>query len=58
MSNCIQHNVKDEIAYLFLWNGATAAATTGVVIEVWRRISDFIPHITRHLVTFPRWDLS
>ena len=49
--NHIHYKMWDEINYPFLnFNGAT--------VEVWEWISNFIPHITGHLITYPCWDLS
>ena len=49
ISNHTHHNVWDEITYPFLnFNGAT--------VEVWELISNFIPHFTEHMVTYPCWD--
>ena len=28
----------------------------GATVEVWEWISNFIPHFTRHLITYPCWD--
>ena len=28
----------------------------GCTVEVWERISNFIPHFTGHVITYPRWD--
>ena len=47
ISNHIHYNVRDEITYLspnFI--GGT---------EVWERISNFIPHSTGHVITYPCW---
>ena len=49
--NHIHYKMWDEINYPFLnFNGAT--------VEVWEWISNFIPHITGHVITYPCWDLS
>ena len=41
----------DEITYPFPnFNGGT--------VEVWEGISNFVPHLTRHVVTYPCWDKS
>ena len=41
----------DEIIYPFPnFNGAT--------IEIWEWISNFIPHITEHVITYSYWDQS
>ena len=46
-SNYIHHKLWNDIASLFPnFNGAT--------VEVW--ISNFIPHITRHVITYPCWE--
>ena len=51
ISNYIHYNVWDEIIYPFPnFNGAAN--------EVWKPISDFIPHFTDHVITYPCWDLS
>ena len=45
------YKVCDEITYQFSnFNGATA--------EVWELISNFIPHITGNVITYPFWDQS
>ena len=47
----MHYNVWDEITYpLPNFNIST--------IEVWGRISNFIPHFTGHMITYPCWDLS
>ena len=49
ISNYTHYNVWDEITYPFLnFNGAT--------VEVWEWISNFIPHFTGHVITYPCWD--
>ena len=51
ISNYTHYNVWDEITYLFLnFNGAT--------VEVYEWISNFIPHFTEHVITYPCWDQS
>ena len=41
----------DEISFLFpIFDGCT--------VEIWERVSSFIPHITEHVATYPRWDLN
>ena len=41
--------IWDEITYPFLnFNGAT--------VEVKEWISNFIPHLTGHVITYPCWD--
>ena len=48
-SNCIHYDVRDEITYPFPnFNGAT--------VEVWEWMSNFILHLTEHVITYPRWD--
>ena len=43
------YEVLDEITYLFLnFNGAA--------IEVWKWISNFNPHFTGDVITYPYWD--
>ena len=32
--------------------------STGATIEVWEWISNFIPHSTEHMITYPSWYLS
>ena len=45
----IHYNVWDEIAYAFPnFNGYT--------VEVWEWISNFLPHLTGHVITYPRWE--
>ena len=49
ISNYTHYNVWDEITYPFLnFNGAT--------VEVYEWISNFIPHFTMHVITYPCWD--
>ena len=49
ISDRIHYKMWDEIAYPFLiFNGAT--------VEVWELISNFIPHFTVHVITYPCWD--
>ena len=51
ISNYIHYNVWDEIIYPFLnFNGAT--------VEVYEWISNFIPHITGHVLTYSCRDSS
>ena len=51
ISNHIRYSVWDEITYQ-LPNFISAT------VEVWEWISNFIPHLTMHVITFPCWDLS
>ena len=46
-SNYIHYKVWDEITYSF-FNGAT--------VSVWEWISNFIQHLTGHVITYPCWD--
>ena len=49
ISNCIHYKAWDEITYPFPnFNSAT--------VEVWEWISNFIPHFTGHVITYPCWD--
>ena len=49
ISNYIHYKVWDEIIYPFLnFNGAT--------VDVWEWISNFIPHFTGYVITYPCWD--
>ena len=49
ISNYIHYYVWDEITYPFPnFNGCT--------VEVWERISNFIPHFTGHVITYPCCD--
>ena len=51
ISNCICYNAWDEITSPFQnFNGAT--------VEVWEWISNFIPHCTGHVLTYPCLDYS
>ena len=50
ISNHIHYNEWDEITYPFP-NFNSAA------VEVWDRISNFIPHFSGHVITYPWWDL-
>ena len=51
ISNHMPNKVWVEITYLFPnFNGAT--------VEVWEWISNFIPHFTMDVVTYPYWDLK
>ena len=48
-SNHIHYKVWGEITYPFPnFNGAA--------VEVWEWKSNFIPHFTRHVITYPCWD--
>ena len=49
VSNSIYYIVWDEITYPFPnFNGCTN--------DVWESISNFIPHFTGHVITYPYWD--
>ena len=51
ITNYIHYNVWDEITYPFPnFNGTT--------IEVWKWISNFIPHFPGEVITYPCWDQS
>ena len=53
ISNCNYHKVWDEITYPFPnFNGYT--------VEVWKWRSNFVPHFTGHVITYPclDWSLS
>ena len=51
ISNYIHYKMWDEITCPFTnINGAT--------VEVWGWKSNFIPHFTGHVITYPCWDLS
>ena len=48
ISNYVPYKVWDEITYPFPnFNGCT--------VEIWKRISNFVPHITEHMFTYPWW---
>ena len=50
-SNYAYHNVWDEIINPFSkFNSAT--------VDVWEWISNFTPHFTGHMITYPRWNSS
>ena len=49
ISNYIHSKVWDEITYRF-------PSSNGCTAEVWEWISDFIPHFTRRVINYPRWD--
>ena len=51
LSNYIHYNMWNKITYPFPNFNST-------VIEVWKLISNFIPHFTGHVVTYPCWDYS
>ena len=47
----IHHKILGEITYAFPnFNDAT--------VDVWQLVSNFIPHFTGHVVTYPCWDWS
>ena len=49
ISNYIHYNAWDEIIYSFPnFNGAP--------VDIWEWISNFIPHFTEHVITYPCWD--
>ena len=49
MNNYIHYKMWDEITYPFLnFNGCT--------VEVQEWLSNFIPHFTGLVITYPRWD--
>ena len=49
ISKYTHYEVWDKITYPFVnFNGAT--------VEVWERISNFILHLTGHVITYPCWD--
>ena len=49
ISNYIHYEVWDEVTYQFPdFNGAT--------VEVWESISNFIPHLSGRVITYPCWD--
>ena len=49
ISNHIRYNMRGGITYpLPNFNGAT--------VEVWEWISNFIPHFTGHVITYPCWN--
>ena len=49
ISNYSHYNVWDEIIYPFPnFNGCT--------VDVWEWISNFIPNLTDHVITYPCWD--
>ena len=51
ISNYIHYKVWGEITYPFPnFNGAT--------VEVWEWISNFIPHFSGHVISYPRWGQS
>ena len=27
-------------------------------VDVWEKVSDFIPHVTGHVITYPSWNYS
>ena len=47
ISNYIHYIVWDEITYSFL------IFFNGVIVEVYEWISNFTPHITGHVITYP-----
>ena len=49
IGNYSHYKMWDEITYPF-------PNFNGVTIEVWEWISNFIPHITGHVITYPCWD--
>ena len=49
ISNHIHYSVWDEITYAF-------PNFNGGIVEVWESKSNFIPHFTRHVITYPFWD--
>ena len=49
INNYKHHTLWDEITYPFPnFNSCT--------VEVWEWISNFIPHLARHVITYPCWD--
>ena len=49
ISNYIHYDVWGETTYPFPnFNGST--------VEVWEWISNFIPHFTGNVITYPYWD--
>ena len=49
ISNYTHYKMWDEITNPFPnFNGAT--------VEVWEWISNFIPHITKYVITYPCWE--
>ena len=48
ISNYTHYKVWDEIIYHFQTS----------MVEVWKWISNFIPHFTEHMITYPCWDLG
>ena len=49
ISNRTHYKAWDEITYLF-------PNFNGTAIEVWEWISNYIPYITDHVITYPYWD--
>ena len=47
VTNCIYYTLWDEIPF---------PNFNGSAVEVWELISNFIPHFTEHVITFPFWD--
>ena len=51
ISDPIHYKVWDEIAY-------PSPNFNGCTVEVWEWVSNFTPHFTRHVITYPCRDLS
>ena len=49
ISNYTHYNVRDKITYLF-------ANLNGCTVEFLEWISNFIPHFTGYVITYPCWD--
>ena len=49
VGNYIQYKVWDEISY-------PSPNIDGFIVEGWELISNFIPHFTVRVVTYPCWD--
>ena len=50
ISNYAHHKVWDEITCLF-------PNFNGCIVEVWERPSNFIPHFTVYVITYPWWKM-
>ena len=48
INNYIHYKVWDEITYPF-------PNLIGATVEVWEWISNFTPHFTGHVITYPSW---
>ena len=56
ISNFVNYKVWDKITYPF--PNHPFPNLNGCTVGVWEWISNFIPHFTGHMFTYPSWDLN